>query len=115
MSGLKYSTHVKYSSHFTYSGQSAPVVNPTVIYEIPTSLRILAYNDATSTVDEVRAANDWAGTANLELIGALNRKAGTTGIEFDGVCNRLAGTLDSDGIATLPAKAALSKLAGGAW
>lgn len=47
-------------------------------------------------LDEVGAANKWAGTSGLGILGALNAKAGNTTSDswraLNGVCNQLAGT-----------------------
>jgi len=81
------------------------------IWEIQQSLNALAYGaypPASGGIrDAQQAANDWAGTTNLDLIAALNHKNGTTGLEFNLVCNQLASTTNLEG------QWALSKLAGG--
>lgn len=41
-----------------------------------------------------KAANQWAGTTNLELVGALNAKNGTTGLELAGVLTALGVNRD---------------------
>jgi hypothetical protein len=82
------------------------------VYEIQQSLNILAYGaypPASGVVsDSQKAANDYAGTVNLELIYALNVKAGTVGQEWNAVCNTLNSSTGLEG------QAALSQLAGGA-
>ena len=45
-----------------------------------------------SYLDDVGAANKWAGTSGLGLLGALNVKAGTVGLGLDLVLNRIVGT-----------------------
>lgn len=87
-------------------------------YEIQQSLNVLAYGSfppAHGVKDAQKAANDWAGTTNLDLLAALNCKHyGTTTplptnrpMDFNEVCNALAGTTLKE------AQDALSNLAGG--
>ena len=60
-----------------------------------------------SYVDDVKAANTWAGTTGLDLVGALNTKAGNTlpnWKDLRGVCNQLGGTTDKAPAAALRAR-----------
>jgi hypothetical protein len=54
-----------------------------------------SYRTPINTVDTALAANQWAGTSNLDILAALNTKAGNARAawrDLNGVCNQLAGT-----------------------
>lgn len=65
------------------------------------------YPSRNAYLEEVGAANEWAGTSGLGLLGALNTKADNSQAEWLGlwaVCNQLAGTTDkspADALRTL--------------
>lgn len=56
------------------------------------------YRTPLNTVADNLAANQWAGTTNLDVQGALNRRAGRTDqktfLDIQGICNVLASTND---------------------
>jgi hypothetical protein len=79
-------------AHGTYAGQ-------TLVWQLNRLANGGFPRPTAQLVDVAKAANQYAGTSNMDVVGALNMKAGNQRgrwLDLAGVCNQIAGTFALD-------------------